>query len=234
MGIVQSGFHKRRKTGGKKKTWRKKRKFELGRPAANTKLGPKKVHLVRTRGGNEKRRALKLDHGNFAWGSEKTTKKSKIIDVVYNASNNELVRTKILVKNTIVVIDAAPFRLWYENYYRLSLPIKTREGEVVTKPTEIKPAEVKEGEKTEEAKKDEAKDAKDAKAKTDIYKVRQRHAKIEPALAQQFANNRLLAAISSSPGQVLCCSLLSLARRLFPSFTRFALSLPHTPPCSRT
>ena len=37
-GIVQSGFHKRRKTGGKKKTWRKKRKFELGRPAANTKV----------------------------------------------------------------------------------------------------------------------------------------------------------------------------------------------------
>jgi len=28
-------------------------------------------------------------------------------DVVYNASNNELVRTKTLVKNAILVIDAA-------------------------------------------------------------------------------------------------------------------------------
>ena len=28
-----------------------------------------------------------------------------IIDVVYNAANNELVRTKTLVKNAIVVID---------------------------------------------------------------------------------------------------------------------------------
>ena len=34
--------------------------------------------------------------------------------VVYNASNNELVRTKTLVKNAIVQIDATPFRQWYE------------------------------------------------------------------------------------------------------------------------
>ena len=33
--------------------------------------------------------------------------------VVYNASNNELVRTKTLVKNSIVQIDATPFRQWY-------------------------------------------------------------------------------------------------------------------------
>lgn len=40
------------------------------------------------------------------------TKKSRILDVVYNASNNELVRTKTLVKNCIVQIDATPFRQW--------------------------------------------------------------------------------------------------------------------------
>ena len=49
---------------------RKKRKFELGRPAAMTKIAERRVHLVRTRGGNTKYRALRLDHGNFAWGSE--------------------------------------------------------------------------------------------------------------------------------------------------------------------
>jgi len=202
MGIVQSGFHKRRKTGGKKKTWRKKRKFELGRPAANTKLGQKKVHFVRTRGGNTKRRALKLDHGNFAWGSERITRKSKIIDVVYNASNNELVRTKILVKNTIVVVDATPFRLWYENHYRLTLPIKqinkeTPDAAPVTEAVEVKPVQPI----AEERKTGEKKDG-DKKAKMDIYKIRQRHAKIEAALSQQFGNNRLLACLASSPGQV--------------------------------
>lgn len=76
---------------------------------------------MRTRGGNIKYRALRLDTGNFAWGSEGTTRKTRIIDVVYNASNNELVRTKTLVKNAIVVIDATPFRQWYEGHYILPL-----------------------------------------------------------------------------------------------------------------
>ena len=38
MGISQDSWHKRRKTGGKRKPIHKKRKYELGRPAANTKV----------------------------------------------------------------------------------------------------------------------------------------------------------------------------------------------------
>lgn len=49
------------------------------------------------------------------------SRKTRIIDVVYNASNNELERTKTLVKNAIVVIDATPFRQWYESHYYLPL-----------------------------------------------------------------------------------------------------------------
>ncbi|MBD5001395.1 30S ribosomal protein S8e, partial [Xanthomonas citri pv. citri] len=81
----------------------KKRKYELGRPSANTKLvlsstdkkkvSVKRIHTVRTRGGNQKFRALRLDSGNYAWGSEGQTRKTRILDVMYNASNNELVRT---------------------------------------------------------------------------------------------------------------------------------------------
>ena len=48
---------------------KKKRKFETGRPPAMTKLGEKRVHLVRARGGNTKFRALRLNEGNFSWGS---------------------------------------------------------------------------------------------------------------------------------------------------------------------
>lgn len=76
---------------------------------------------MRTRGGNKKYRALRLDAGNFSWGSECSSRKTRIIDVVYNASNNELVRTKTLVKNAIVTIDATPFRQWYEGHYVLPL-----------------------------------------------------------------------------------------------------------------
>ncbi|CAH1270871.1 RPS8 [Branchiostoma lanceolatum] len=66
---------------------RKKRKYELGRPPANTKLGAKRVHLVRCRDGNTKFRGLRLDTGNFSWGSEAISHKTRVIDVMYNASN---------------------------------------------------------------------------------------------------------------------------------------------------
>merc|ERR1711998_805187 len=91
MGINRDSRHK------------KKRAFEKGRPAANTRLmNERRIRFVRTRGGNTKVRALRVNEGNFAWGSEHIAKKVKILDVVYNSSNNELVRTKTLVKSCIV------------------------------------------------------------------------------------------------------------------------------------
>jgi small subunit ribosomal protein S8e len=44
-----------------------------------------------------------------------------VLDVVYNASNNELVRTKTLVKSAIVLVDATPFRQYFESHYRQRL-----------------------------------------------------------------------------------------------------------------
>merc|ERR1711972_69997 len=180
-GISRDHWHKRRATGGKRAPIRMKRKFELGRPAAMTKLGPQRIHPVRCRGGNKKFRALRLEQGNFAWGSEAITRKTRIIDVVYNAANNELVRTKTLVKNAIVVIDATPFRQWYEAHYALPLGHKKN-----TKLTEAEEALLnkKRSNKTEKK-----------------FKERQKEAKVEPVLEDEFASGRVLAAISSRPGQ---------------------------------
>merc|ERR1712012_1528156 len=115
MGISRDHWHKRRATGGKKCPIRKKRKFELARPPAMTKLAPQRIHTLKTRGGNKKYRALRLDTGNFAWASEATARKTRIIDVVYNA---------------IVVIDAAPFRQWYESHY--AQPLARKKGAKLT------------------------------------------------------------------------------------------------------
>ena len=54
------------------------------------------------------------------------TRKTRIIDVLYNASNNELVRTKTLVKNCVISIDCTPFRTWYEAHY--ALPLGKKKG----------------------------------------------------------------------------------------------------------
>merc|ERR1711974_298228 len=129
MGISRENAHKRRASGGKPKAIRKKRKFELGRPSAMTKLGAKRIRPVRVRGGHTKFRALRLSDGNFSWGSEAITRKTRLLNVVYNASNNELVRTNTLVKSAIVQVDATPFRQWYEQYYGVQI------GKKVTKST---------------------------------------------------------------------------------------------------
>jgi ribosomal protein eS8 len=92
-----------------------------------TKLSSNKtVRRVRVRGGNFKFRALRLDTGNYSWGSEAVTRKVRILDVVYNSSNNELVRTQTLVKNAVVQVDAAPFRQWYSQHYGLDIGKKKK------------------------------------------------------------------------------------------------------------
>lgn len=73
-----------------------------------------------------KRRALRLETGNYSWGSGVVTRKTRILDVVYNASNNELVRTQTLVIAAIVQVDAAPFRQWYLTHYGVEIGRKKR------------------------------------------------------------------------------------------------------------
>jgi small subunit ribosomal protein S8e len=185
MGISRDSTHKRRATGGKKKSWRKKRKYELGRQGAMTKLSSNKtVRRIRVRGGNSKFRALRLDTGNFSWGSEAVTRKTRILDVVYNASNNELVRTQTLVKNAIIQVDAAPFRTWYSQHYGVEIGKK-------------KKAAVK---KDEEAAETDEEKKQSKRVLTKIAK-RQEGQKLDPHLEDQFASGRLLACISSRPGQ---------------------------------
>ncbi|XP_002129681.2 small ribosomal subunit protein eS8 [Ciona intestinalis] len=181
MGISQDSWHKRRATGGKRPQPRKKRKFELGRPAANTKIGARRVHLVRTRGGNTKFRGLRLDTGNFSWGSEACARKTRIIDVMYNASNNELLRTKTLVKNAIIQIDSTPFRQWYEAHY--TIPLGRKKSAKLTE--------------TEE----EIMNRKRSKKTQKKYEERKKEPKVAQALEEQFNQGRILACISSRPGQ---------------------------------
>ncbi|KAK0461229.1 ribosomal protein S8e/ribosomal biogenesis NSA2 [Desarmillaria tabescens] len=179
MGISRSSRHKRSASGAQRAHYRKKRKFELGRQPANTKLGAKRIHTVRVRGGNLKYRALRLDSGNFAWASEQVTRKTRIIGVTYNASNNELVRTNTLVKSAIIQVDATPFRQWYEAHY----------AQPVTKKGKSQPA---------------AEDAEPKKLSNHVKRVleeRKKDAKVDPLLESQFAAGRLYAAISSRPGQ---------------------------------
>jgi|EP00235_Prasinoderma_singulare_P009113 small subunit ribosomal protein S8e len=178
MGISRDSVHKRRLTGGKQKQWHKKRKYDLGRVAVGCKLSANKtVRRIRVRGGNYKFRALRLDTGTFSWASEHSSKKTRIIDVIYNASNNELVRTKTLVKNCIVAVDATPFKAFYMQHYGLELGHK---GVSVAETTP----------------KDEG-----SNHHKRVIASRNKDRKLDALLEEQFATGRLLACVSSRPGQ---------------------------------
>jgi len=133
MGISRDKAHKRRATGGKHKRIRMKRKFEMGRQPANTKIGEKKITRIRVRGGNFKFRALRLDHGSYSWAGESVSRKTRILKVVYNSTNNELVRTNTLVKGSIIQIDSTPFKAWYLQYYNIDLSNKKEIAAAVDK-----------------------------------------------------------------------------------------------------
>lgn len=127
-------------------------------------------------------RALKVDNGVFSWGSEAMSRKTRVLDVKYNATNNELVRTKTIVKNCIVLIDPNPFRTWYLKKYDIELNKKIIEQSNKAK---------------EELKRSKHVIAKvKANAKTRV---------IDPNVADMFSSGGLLACVTSRPGQTGRC-----------------------------
>ncbi|KAG6473748.1 hypothetical protein ZIOFF_067665 [Zingiber officinale] len=180
----------RRKPGGRRES-KHPDTYELGRQPANTKLSSNKtVRRIRVRGGNVKWRALRLDTGNYSWGSEAVTRKTRILDVVYNASNNELVRTQTLVKSAIVQVDAAPFKAWYLQHYGVELGKKKKTAAAAKK-------ETTEGQEAEAA----TTEVKKSSSVLRKLEKRQQDRKLDSHVEDQFSTGRLLAAISSRPGQ---------------------------------
>ena len=133
---------------------------------------------MRTRGGNRKFRALRLDSGNFSWGSEGISRKTRVIAVAYHPSNNELVRTNTLTKSAVVQIDAAPFRQWYEAHYGAALG------------------------RRRQAKGTEAEEVKKSKSVEKKQEARTKASgKVESSIEKQFEAGRLFAVVASRPGQ---------------------------------
>ncbi len=126
------------------------------------------------------------------------TRKTRIIDVVYNASNNELVRTKTLVKGSIIQIDATPFRGWYEQHYGVKMATKKTKGEAQVADEESK------------------------KSHHVIRKLSERTKTrvLDPALEEQFVSGKLYAAISSRPGQSGRCDGYVLEGKELEFYTR--------------
>ncbi|MBC7085910.1 MAG: 30S ribosomal protein S8e [Methanomethylovorans sp.] len=95
------GRSRRKYTGAKIKAHRAKRKFELGREPADTRLGDVKSKMVATMGGNCKVRLLQCNVANVTDANGKT-QVTAIETVVSNEANEHYVRRNILTKGSVI------------------------------------------------------------------------------------------------------------------------------------
>jgi small subunit ribosomal protein S8e len=91
---------KRKPSGGRKRSYRKKKKFEIKRFLKQVRLGEQKVKVLRVRGGNRKAVLLRDNFANVAVGN--SIKRVKILNVVETPSNRFFAKSNIITKGTVI------------------------------------------------------------------------------------------------------------------------------------
>jgi len=99
---IWQGRSLKKPSGGRIILARKKRKRELGREPAFTKVGEdrEKKKIIRTYGGNRKVRLIEALYANVFENGK--GKKVKIISVIQNPANRQYVRRDIITKGAII------------------------------------------------------------------------------------------------------------------------------------
>lgn len=102
MSVWHGGTHKKKLTGGRKRAYRKKRKFERGAFPAETTLGERRMKKSRRQGGNVKIRALSERQANISNPTTGKTENTEIIRVVNNPTSIDYDRRGVITKGTII------------------------------------------------------------------------------------------------------------------------------------
>ena len=106
MVVIQKGQVGRKPTGGIYKSARGKRKYEIGRLPAFTKIGTQKINTIRTKGNSRKMKVFVAQFANVLDPKTKKYIKSAVKTVDECQANRHYVRRNIIVKGTIITTDA--------------------------------------------------------------------------------------------------------------------------------
>ena len=93
---------KRKRTGGRKKAYRKRRKYEAGRFPVETQLGEPERKLERTKGGGLKVKLVSDQWVNLSDPKTGRTERVRILAVVRNPANVDWDRRGVITRGTIV------------------------------------------------------------------------------------------------------------------------------------
>jgi len=102
LSVWHGDMQKRKPSGGRKRAYRMKRKFERGSFPTETTLGKTRKKISRQRGGNVKIRLLNVSHANVSNPSTGKTEKTEILRVIKNPANVDYNRRGVITKGTII------------------------------------------------------------------------------------------------------------------------------------
>lgn len=108
---VWHGERGKKFTGGVIRLARKKKKHELGSLPVHTKIGKGERKIYKTKGGGIKIKAFNVEFANVFDPKTSTTRKIKILDVLENPSNPQLVRSGIITKGCIIKTEIGDARV---------------------------------------------------------------------------------------------------------------------------
>ncbi|MDP1552272.1 MAG: 30S ribosomal protein S8e [Methanobacteriaceae archaeon] len=108
---IWQGKSMKKPSGGRAKMNRGKKKSELGREAAETRIGDRKIRKIRTQGGNEKIRLSTDSKINVMDPSDNKIQMADILNVVENLANPNFVRRNIITKGAVVETSAGKVRV---------------------------------------------------------------------------------------------------------------------------
>lgn len=100
------GRSERSKSGRKIREARGRRKFEIGREALLTTIGPIRTKKIRTTGGHQKTILLSTNIANVLDPKTGKTTKAEIKTVLENKANPHYVRRNIITKGAIIETTA--------------------------------------------------------------------------------------------------------------------------------
>jgi small subunit ribosomal protein S8e len=93
---------KEKASGGRRKAYRKKRKYEQGTFAAETLMGEPKRKIVRGRGGNMKPKILSEKHVSVTDPKTGKVERTEVLRVVRNPANIDYNRRGVITKGAII------------------------------------------------------------------------------------------------------------------------------------
>ncbi|MDH5448192.1 MAG: 30S ribosomal protein S8e [Candidatus Bathyarchaeota archaeon] len=102
MSVWHGDSHKKKPSGGRKRSHRKKRRFERGSFPTETTLGERKLKKIRRRGGNLKTRAFSEKQASISNPATGKTEKTEILRVVQNPASIDYDRRGVITKGTII------------------------------------------------------------------------------------------------------------------------------------